>query len=249
MAMKRILLLISVLSLSLFWLACTPPVEEKAPKRELTTSNEKVSYAVGMDIGNSLMNRRAEIDLEFLFQGIEDIFEGKETLLTTEEASLVKKEYAEQMRKERAQKINELKETNKAEGAVFLEENGKKEGVVTTESGLQYMVITEGNGPKPKDTDKVSVHYVGTLIDGTEFDNSRKRDQPSRFPLKGVIRGWSEGLQLLPVGSPYRLFIPSDLAYGERGAGQKIGPNATLIFEVELLEILEEKKKQSEANK
>jgi FKBP-type peptidyl-prolyl cis-trans isomerase len=248
MAMKRILLLISVLSLSLFWLACTPPVEEKAPKRELTTTNEKVSYAAGMDIGKNLINRRTEIDLEFLFQGIEDSFEGRETLLTTEEVSVVKKEYAEKVRKEHAQRINELKEKNKVEGEVFLGENGKKEGVVTTESGLQYTVLTEGNGPKPKDTEKVSVHYVGTLIDGTEFDSSRKRGQPATFPLNGVIRGWTEGLQLMPVGSTYRLFIPSDLAYGERGAGQKIGPNATLIFEVELLEIVEEKKERGEAH-
>ena len=134
-------------------------------------------------------------------------------------------------------KTETLAEKNMEEGEKFLSENKKKKGIVTTKSGLQYIVLSEGNGARPKATDKVKVHYKGTLIDGTEFDSSYKRGEPAVFQVKGVIPGWTEALQLMKVGSKYNLFIPSNLAYGQRGAGSKIGPNVTLIFEVELLSI------------
>ena len=147
------------------------------------------------------------------------------------------------------EKNKETAEKNKIEGDAFLAENKNKEGVKTTESGLQYEVITAGEGSKPKATDQVSVHYVGTLIDGTEFDSSHKRGQPATFFLNRVVKGWTEGLQLMPVGSKYRFYIPSELGYGERGAGPKIGPNATLTFEVELLEIVKPKPPKRETVK
>ena len=236
--MKQPLIFSMIIAFSLIWTSCTPPEEkaEEAPApKELTTLNEKISYVAGQDIGKSLKSRGTDIDLDIVIEGIQDSFTEKESLITPEDAIQVKKEYAKMIREEHEKKNKETAEKNKIEGDAFLAENKKKEGVKTTESGLQYEVITAGEGSKPKATDQVSVHYVGTLIDGTEFDSSHKRGQPATFFLNRVVKGWTEGLQLMPVGSKYRFYIPSELGYGERGAGPKIGPNATLTFEVELL--------------
>jgi FKBP-type peptidyl-prolyl cis-trans isomerase len=225
--------------------SATPPPQEMAAEKELTTLSDKVSYLVGQDVGNSLKNRDAGLDLELVMEGIQDSFHGKASPIPQEEAAEIKREYAQKTREERAAKAAALGEKNRAEGQAFLAENGKKEGVVTTASGLQYQVVSEGTGPKPKASEQVRVHYAGTLLDGSEFDSSRTRGQPAAFYLNRVIRGWTEGLQLMPVGSKYRFFIPPELAYGARGAGQKIGPNATLIFDVELLEIVGQKQESA----
>jgi FKBP-type peptidyl-prolyl cis-trans isomerase FkpA len=206
--------------------------------QELTTEKQKVSYMVGMDVGRNLGQIKDEIDVDVLVQGMKDAMAGGETKLTPEQANEVKQAFMQKMQAKATEERTAAAAANRTEGEAFLAENGKKPGVRTTESGLQYQVITEGKGPKPAATDKVKVHYVGTLIDGTKFDSSIDRGQPAEFALNGVIKGWTEALQLMPVGSKYKLFVPSDLAYGEQGTPGPIGPNATLIFEVELLEIV-----------
>ena len=243
--MKQVLLIVTVLVLSS--VACSGQTP-KAPIEELKTPAEKLSYAMGLEIGTSLKKLPAEIDFAVFVQAIEDGFKGKEPLLTQQQAIEVKKEFAKKVNEERARKRMELAEKNQKEGEAFLAEN-KKKGVVTTESGLQYVVLHEGDGPKPEATDRVKVHYRGTLIDGTEFDSSYKRGTPATFSLKGVIAGWTEALQLMKVGSKNRLFIPSELAYGKRGRGPNIGPNAVLIFELELLEIVKKPSGQDTAPK
>ncbi len=196
-----------------------------APK--LTDQKDKVSYSIGMDIGNNLKRQSIEIDPDLLLQGVKDAMSGGETLLTGEEA----RETLTALQKELMEKAQER--MNQAAA------NNKKEGVVTLPSGLQYKVVTPGDGPSPKETDTVETNYRGTLIDGTEFDSSYKRGQAAVFPVKGVIRGWTEALQLMKVGGKWQLFVPPELAYGEKGAGP-IGPNATLIFDVELMSIKED---------
>lgn len=209
-----------------------------AAEEELTP-DEKFSYMLGMDIGMNLKNVPQDVDFEIFLRGIKDSFEGKETLITEEEAIKIKQEFIQNMQMERIKEMTETAQKNKEEGEAFLEENKEKEGVITTESGLQYMVLEKGDGPIPEEDDEVTVHYKGTLIDGTEFDSSYQRGEPVTFSLGGVIPGWTEGLQLMNVGSKYRFFIPSELAYGQRGAGAQIGPNSVLIFDVELLGIEE----------
>jgi FKBP-type peptidyl-prolyl cis-trans isomerase len=205
--------------------------------QELDTEQKKLSYVIGMEIGSSLKSGGADVDFAILSRAIEDALTGKEPLLTVEQAQTIKQAYFQKVQEQRAAKAQVVGEKNRTEGDAFLAKNKEVEGVVTTDSGLQYQVIKQGEGPKPKATDQVTVNYKGTLLDGTEFDSSYKRGQPATFPVTGVIPGWTEALQLMPVGSTYRLFIPSELAYGERGAGGAIGPNAVLIFEVELQEI------------
>lgn len=196
----------------------------------LDDETDKLSYSLGMLLGERFTKRFGDINYEVLMEGLSLAHEGKETQLTPQEAQTMLQDFekkAAEMAKEEAGK----------KGMAYLEENKAREGVKVTDSGLQYEVITEGDGAKPAASDTVSVHYVGTLLDGTEFDSSVARGQPAEFPLGNVIPGWTEGLQLMNTGSKYRFVIPSDLAYGERGAGQNIGPGETLIFEVELLEI------------
>ena len=205
----------------------------------LKTSSEKLSYALGLEIGANLKGLPTAIDLPIFLRGLEDSFTGNKPLLTAEQAAEAREELSGKIREERIRQMQELAEKNRKVGAAFLAENGKKEGVRTTGSGLQYTVLREGDGQTPEASDQVRVHYRGTLIDGTEFDSSHKRGEPATFSVGGVIAGWTEGLQLMTVGSRYRLFIPSELAYGERGSRGKIGPNETLIFEVELLAIEE----------
>lgn len=192
---------------------------------------EKVSYALGMNLALNLKSSGIEsLDYAELAKGLETVFEGKEAELTSAEANeILQKFFGELQEKQHSANIQAGKD--------FLADNAKKDGVVTTESGLQYEIITEGNGEKPSATDQVECHYHGTLIDGTVFDSSVERGTPATFPVNGVIQGWVEALQMMPVGSKWRLFVPSNLAYGERGAGQQIGPHTTLIFEVELIGI------------
>ena len=219
----------------------TPPTPTPEPAgsniNALTTESKKLSYAFGAEIGESLRMMKVGLDTPIFIKGFRDAFAGKELLLNRAEADKLKQEYLKKKQAEFTQTQQQLATTNIKEGMMFLEENKKKEGVKVTASGLQYQVLTEGDGAKPKATDQVTVHYKGTLIDGTEFDSSYKRNAPATFPLNGVIPGWTEGVQLMQVGSKFKFFIPSELGYGTRGSPPVIGPNATLIFEVELLSI------------
>ncbi len=205
----------------------------------LKNKKDKLSYAIGMDIGKNLKRQPIEINPEALSQGLRDSLTDEKTLMTDQEYSETMNAFRTEMAQKQTAQIKEAGDRNKKEGEKFLADNIKKEGIKTTASGLQYKVVTEGTGASPKATDTVSVHYKGTLIDGNEFDSSYSRGQPASFPVNGVIKGWTEALQLMKVGSKWQLYIPSDLAYGERGAGRNIGPNSTLIFDVELLSIKE----------
>jgi len=216
---------------------------------------DKLSYSIGYQIGTNLKKSDIGFNQELVVKAITDVFTNQQPPLFSqserekvlnafqEERKAKMKAAREQQQAERAQqqaKHAQQAPKNLKEGEAFLVENAKKEGVVTLESGLQYQVITPGTGNAPKATDKVTTHYRGTLIDGTEFDSSYKRGQPATFPVKGVIAGWTEALQLMKVGAKWQLFIPANLAYGKRGAGGKIGPNATLIFDIELISIVAE---------
>jgi len=220
------------------------------PRTPLTlkTQKDKTSYAVGMNVGKGLgANLRqgsVDVDQAILLRGLKDALAGGKTLLTDDEAKAVLTQLQTEMRarqqekmKVEQEKMKAVAENNKKEGDEFLAANKVKDGVVLLPSGLQYKVLTEGTGPKPAATDTVTCNYKGTLTDGTEFDSSYKRGQPLSIQVNGVIKGWTEALQLMPVGSKWQLFIPSDLGYGDRGSGPVIGPGATLIFEVELLSI------------
>jgi len=231
--MKQIFLFIWAV-LYLLFSSCAQETE----KTELKTTSEKMSYALGANIGASVKPAAAEINYDALIQGVKDTLEGRTPLLTADENQQFLGELTTLLRTKSNEKSKKLGEKNMKEGEAFLAENKEKTGVTTTDSGLQYEVMKAGSGAKPQKTDRVSVHYAGTLIDGTEFDSSYKRGSPAAFAVTGVIKGWTEVLQLMNVGSKYRVFIPSDLAYGLRGSPPKIGPNATLIFEVELLDIV-----------
>ena len=206
---------------------------------ELESLEGRSSYAIGVNFARGIERDEVPLDLDAFVQGVTDVLEGREPQLTDDEIGEAFQQLREQLQEQQEQQFAETARRNASEGEAYLAENGRRESVVTTESGLQYEVLNQGDGPRPSATDRVSVHYRGTLIDGTEFDSSYDSGQPATFPVNGVIRGWIEALQLMPVGSKYRLVIPSDLAYGESGSGATIGPNSTLVFEVELLEILE----------
>lgn len=205
----------------------------------LKTEKDKHSYMIGMLWGKQLQDVKGDVDIAIVQKALADSFAGGKMLLTEEEAQQLSMDFRTKIQQRMEAERAKQGESNKTEGEAFLAANKSKPGIKVTESGLQYQVIKQGTGPKPKLNDQVKVHYVGTLIDGTKFDSSVDRGQPATFPLNGVIAGWTEALQLMPVGSKYKLFIPSALAYGEQGqpAGG-IAPNAVLIFEVELLEIL-----------
>jgi FKBP-type peptidyl-prolyl cis-trans isomerase FklB len=207
------------------------PLFGQEKSTQLKDQKDKVSYSVGLQIGFNLSRQKVDINPDILAAGIKDALAGKPQLNPDQI-----KEVMTTFEKDMEQKQKEAGEKNKTEGAKFLEENKKKEGVKTTASGLQYKVVKEGNGAQPKATDMVTVNYRGTLINGTEFDSSYKRGQPATFPINGVIKGWTEALQLMKVGSKYQLFIPSTLAYGERAVSPDLAANSTLIFEVELLD-------------
>jgi len=206
----------------------------------LKTDKDKQSYAIGMNIGKSIHRDGVDVDPNILLRGMKDALSGGKTVLTDDEAKAVMTNLQAEMHKQQAEKAQLAGEANKKAGDAFLAENKTKDGVVTLPSGLQYKILTEGTGPKPTATDTVVCNYKGTLLDNTEFDSSYSRKQPLTIPVGGVIKGWTEALQLMPVGSKWQLFIPSDLAYGPQAKGP-IGANSTLIFEVELLSIQEKK--------
>jgi len=203
----------------------------------LKTPKDKVSYSIGMNIGKSIKRDNVEVDPDLLLRGLKDVLGGATPLMTDQEAESTLTALQNDLRKKQDQEKQQVAETNKKEGDAFLAANKTKDGVVTLPSGLQYKILQEGTGPKPTAADTVTVNYRGTLLDGTEFDSSYKRGQPASFPVGGIIKGWTEALLLMPVGSKWQLFIPADLAYGPRQAGPTIGPNSTLVFEVELLSI------------
>lgn len=207
----------------------------------LKTPKDKQSYAIGINVGKGLSQNLkqsgVDIDPAILVRGIKDVLAGDKQAMTDQEAQDTLKALQADMRKEQQLKQEQLAETNKKEGDEFLTANKSKEGITALPDGLQYKVLQEGTGPKPTAADSVTVNYRGTLLNGTEFDSSYKRGQPATFNVGGIIKGWTEALQLMPVGSKWQIFIPSELAYGQRGAGRDIGPNACLVFEVELLSI------------
>ena len=221
-----------VIGITLTMLA-TPLFAENRPA--LKDTKDKVSYSIGLDIGTTFKKQKMEINSDVLAAGVKDGLSGANPLLTPDEVRAVMTAFSNDMREKAATASKEAGEKNTKEGEKFLAENKTKPGVKTTASGLQYLVEKEGSGTTPKETDTVVVNYRGTMIDGTEFDSSYKRGEPATFPVNRVIKGWTEALQLMKPGGKYKLFIPSNLAYGPGGAGGDIGPNATLIFEVELL--------------
>lgn len=240
--------LTSIFAIGLLAFQASAQDQNAEQKTEPKLDLQKLSYAIGMNIGNSLTNIRhqsIEIDVDTMTKAVKDVMAGKPTTLTEQEARQAIGDMNNELRRRHEEERKGLGEKNKKEGEAFLAENAKKPGVKTTSSGLQYKIITEGKGEIPKASDTVTTQYRGRLIDGTEFDSSYKRGQPAQFPVTGVIKGWTEALQMMPVGSKWELYIPSDLAYGERGSGQNIGPNATLIFEIELVGI---KPKPAETN-
>jgi FKBP-type peptidyl-prolyl cis-trans isomerase FklB len=230
--------------------ASAPKTQTATPKpadaSPLSTQKDKVSYAIGMSVGgrlhDDLSRQSIDADDKLLVQGFQDALSGGKTLMTADEARTLLTQFQAEVRAKMEEKQKLAAETNKKEGDEFLAANKTKPGVVTLPSGLQYKILTPGTGPKPTAEDSVVCNYRGTLINGKEFDSSYKRGEPATFPVSRVIKGWTEALQLMPVGSKWQLFVPSDLAYGPRGASAEIGPNATLIFEVELLSIQEKEK-------
>jgi FKBP-type peptidyl-prolyl cis-trans isomerase FklB len=254
MLMKRTRIILAILAVSV---AAAYAAEEKpsaspsgspgAASLALKDDKDKLSYAIGTDIGRTLLRLEVEFNQGALTQGILDILNKKKTALSEEELNQTMQGFqqnlAQKQEQEMAKKQQEMKSTaekNKTDGKKFLDDNGKKQGVTTLPDGLQYKVIKNGTGDKPKDTDTVEVNYKGTFVDGKEFDSSEKNGGPVSFPVNQVIKGWSEALRLMPVGSKWELYIPSDLAYGDEGEGEDIAPGATLVFEVELLSIKKE---------
>jgi FKBP-type peptidyl-prolyl cis-trans isomerase FklB len=232
--------------------AKTSPAAKTAPaassgEAALPTQKDKLSYALGMNIGKGLHKDSVDINPNLLMRGLKDAMAGGATLMTDEQAQATIMELQGQLRAKLETQRKAAEATNKKDGEAFLAANKTKPGVVTLPSGLQYKILKAGTGPKPTPSDSVECNYKGTLVNGTEFDSSYKRGQPATFPVTGVIKGWTEALQLMPVGSKWQLVLPPDLAYGARGAGDAIGPDETLIFEVELLSIA--KKDQPPAQK
>ncbi len=224
------------------WIACLGMIflagqVNAQEKPAMKSEKDKISYIIGMDIGNNFKKQGVEVDPDILAKGIKDALSGAKPQLTDQEAKDVMASFEKEMRAKQEAMRKTAGEKNKKEGEEFLAANKSKEGVKTLPSGLQYKVIKPGTGKKPQLTDTVTVQYRGTLIDGTEFDSSLRRGAPATFEVNKIIPGWTEALQLMQEGAKWQLFIPSNLAYGERGAGQQIGPNATLIFEVELVSI------------
>lgn len=207
----------------------------------LKNQKDKISYIIGMEVGKNFKDQLIDVDPDILLRGIRDGLAGGKALLTEQEINEMTLTFQKEVMAKREEIAKKLGEKNKKEGEDFLAENKKREGMITLPSGLQYKVIKSGTGKKPKVTDTVTAHYRGTLIDGKEFDSSYRRGQTVNFPVSGVIPGWSEALQLMEEGAKWQVFIPPNLAYGERGAGRDIGPNATLIFEIELISIQERK--------
>lgn len=209
-----------------------------SPAPELKSFEEKISYVMGREIGQSLSEAPTPVDINTFIRGMQDAIQKRPSVLTPADEDAIKAEFSARMQAAQAAKTATQAEENRKSEETFLAKNKSAKGVVTTASGLQYEVLKPGTGAKPKETDRVKVNYRGALLDGTEFDSSYARNEPAVFPVNGVIPGWTEALQLMQLGGKYRLWVPSKLAYAERGAGRAIGPNSLLIFEVEPLEIV-----------
>jgi FKBP-type peptidyl-prolyl cis-trans isomerase FkpA/FKBP-type peptidyl-prolyl cis-trans isomerase FklB len=233
---KRLLIVGLMAASTTLVVGCNKEDKKADDSAKLTTLEQKANYIIGQNIGRNLKNGGLTIEPDSLALALTDIRDGVPSRINEEETQKIMQEVQEKAIAKQEAEQKKASEENVAKGKKFLEENKAKEGVVTTASGLQYKIITEGKGPKPKATDTVTVNYTGKLLDGTEFDSSAKHGQPATFPLDGVIPGWTEGLQLMPQGSKWELYIPAELAYGSGGQGP-IPPASTLIFEVELLEI------------
>jgi len=216
---------------------CTPEEASSASELKLDTPKNRISYTIGVNIGQDFKSQNMDVDPDLLLMGLKDTLSGKELQLTEEEMVQEIQNFQQEMQAKMAAEMEVKAAENKASGEAFLAENAKQEGVVVTESGLQYKIIEPGQGDSPGPADVATVHYRGTLIDGTQFDSSYDRGQPASFPVGGVIPGWTEALQLMKPGAKWQLVIPAELAYGERGAGQDIGPNSTLLFDVELISV------------
>lgn len=232
----KLRIIAATISLGTLLAACN---EKSNAEQEIKLDNEtnKASYTIGVQMGSQMAGIKEMINQEALFMGFKDSIDGKDPRITPEDMQATMQAFQKSVMDAQMAKREAQGKTNIEEGEKFLTENKAREGVKTTESGLQYMVLKEGTGETPKETDTVVTHYTGTLINGKVFDSSYKRNAPATFPVNGVIKGWTEALQLMKVGAKWKLFIPSELAYGERGAGPDIGPNQVLIFEIELLEI------------
>lgn len=243
--MKNFLRLLIVLMLTPNFIACT---SQPGKKKKLETNMDSVSYAIGVWMGNNpqFLEVKEEIDVYIVAQAMQDAFDENKDVMSSQDAQMVLQNWSMKMQQKMQEKEKEGEAARIEEGKAFLEKNKEKSGVVVTESGLQYRVIKEGNGRIPTANDKVKVHYEGRLLNGDIFDSSKERGEPATFGVTQVIKGWIEALQLMKEGSIYELYIPSDLAYGPRGAGEKIKSHATLIFEVELIEIVDEAASQPE---
>jgi len=225
---------IGIAALCLSLMACQG---KKHVNVQLKSQKDSVSYAVGLDIARNLKRQSIDIDLDVLIRGLREMYTGDTIALTDSQSQSVTATFRKQMRTRHWEDMKIRAEKNKKEGDAFFAENRKRDGVVTLPSGLQYKVITMGTGKKPKQGQSVTVNYRGTFLDGTEFDNTYARNKPETYAINSVLKGWQEPLKMMPVGSEWILYIPAELAYGERGAGQAIPPNATLIYELKLLEI------------
>lgn len=228
-----------VLTICLFCLMLVTgqAVAEEKKQTELVTDIQKLSYALGLDIGSYFKTLGQDLDLEVINRAMIDSYKGNKPLLTQEETTQIQQQFAQKQQEKQIKETLEMVARNTKAAEDFLKENGTKEGVMTTESGLQYIVLTQAEGPKPIAEDTVKVHYKGTLLNGTEFDSSYARNEPAVFPINQVIPGWTEALQLMNVGSKFQVFLPPNLAYGDRGAPPVIEPGSMLIFDVELLGI------------
>jgi len=229
-----------IAGIALFACLAVPGMIQAADTAELKTFKDKLSYSMGVDMGTYLNGIGDELDYTRLLEGLKTGYDGGKSVLSTEEMQAVQEEFATKMKARQEAEMLAMQENNKKAGDAFLAENKKKEGVTVTESGLQYEIITAGTGNSPKATDMVTVHYKGTTIDGTVFDDSSKRGEPAVFGVTQVIPGWSEVLQLMKEGAKYKVAIPSSLAYGERGVPPMIEPNSVLVFDVELVSIAKE---------
>jgi len=234
--MRNFTRLTSVIVLTSGLYACNDGSSKIQPLESL---QQKASYSYGVDVATRLKQQGIELDVSALNRGITDAYNGSELALSEEDRTQVKTAFQTELRDALVKQQADIAEKNLAEGEAFLEENAKKTGIITTDSGLQYKIITTGDGKQPQASDTVTTHYKGTLIDGREFDSSYKRDKPASFPVKGVIKGWTEALQLMHVGDKWQLYIPSELAYGATKRSELIQANSTLVFELELLGIKE----------